>query len=294
MSDTSTDFIASKYLKKEEPDQYGQRHPVENDILKKDSLLLLEEELAKQSPEARISLDQAEAKCPGLVRSDEHRLAFLRCEQFNTSKAAIRLVNYWDTRIELFGENAFSDLTLKGLLKEDIESLQLGFTHLLAGKDAAGRAIIFVDPTCLDKVISRESLIKATWYMLHAALEEESAQQKGVVFIVYLREAEIRHFDTTFTRMLAGSVKGVLPVRVSALHFCHPPKLLSILFSLVQFLLGEKLTKRIRMHDGETDESVLNALEECGIPRHFIPIELGGKVHLNIKKWITDRSAAEK
>lgn len=121
---------------------YGQKPQPEetSEFLSKSHLGLLEE-LDKLPDEKKAGWLQAKEKCPNLV-GEEHRLMFLRCERFNVevSKfnviarvydsiacvlinvaicvfqlAASRVGNYWNRRIELFGENrAFKPIHLGG------------------------------------------------------------------------------------------------------------------------------------------------------------------------------------
>jgi len=62
---------------------YGQRHPLETPELINDSLELLVEELWKLPDEDQSGTQKASIRCPDIIESKEHRLMFLRCEQFN-------------------------------------------------------------------------------------------------------------------------------------------------------------------------------------------------------------------
>ena len=75
--------VYSRFLKKRPPDLYGQRHAIETDKCVNDSLRLLEKELQKIPNVKRSGLEQASIICPEIYESKEHRLLFLRCEQFN-------------------------------------------------------------------------------------------------------------------------------------------------------------------------------------------------------------------
>ena len=84
----------------------------------------------------------------------------------------------------MFGQDkAFLPMTLDGALKDDHISLGVGFARLVVpAKDPAGRSIIFADPSKLDSTkYDRESMVRATWYVMHAALESVDAQKMGVV-----------------------------------------------------------------------------------------------------------------
>ena len=75
--------VCSRYLKKEPPDLYGQKHTIETPELIQDSLILLEDEIWKLPEEDQAILIRASIECPDVFESKQHRLMFLRCEQFN-------------------------------------------------------------------------------------------------------------------------------------------------------------------------------------------------------------------
>jgi hypothetical protein len=75
--------VCSKHLKKQQPDIYGQKHPIETIELIQDSLILLENEMWNLPEEDVTNALRASIECPEVFESKEHRLMFLRCEQFN-------------------------------------------------------------------------------------------------------------------------------------------------------------------------------------------------------------------
>eukprot|EP01082_Thalassiosira_pseudonana_P009424 g8394.t1 g8394 contig29:416916-417580(-) len=101
--------------------------------------------------------------CPELVTED-HLTMFLRCELFNVELAALRLANYWNRRIELFGDNLSfrplhnndDDDTNNTIDKADITKIETTLKGLSYGllrptttHDSTGRALLFIDPSRL-------------------------------------------------------------------------------------------------------------------------------------------------
>jgi hypothetical protein len=79
-----TKHICSRFLKKQAPDiLHGQRHVVESSKCISDSLRLLEREIWNLPMEKKSGIEQAKVLCPEIFESKEHRMLFLRCEQFN-------------------------------------------------------------------------------------------------------------------------------------------------------------------------------------------------------------------
>ncbi len=88
-----TKHICSRYLKKQSPDIYGQQHAVESLKCISDSLRLLEREIRNLPEEKKSGIEQAKVLCPEIFESKEHRLLFLRCEQFNVDVSSFAVVN---------------------------------------------------------------------------------------------------------------------------------------------------------------------------------------------------------
>ena len=199
------------------------------------------------------------------------------------------MANYWNRRIELFGSKAFTPLTAASIVENDGRELSLGFLRIIPDTDGTGRCNIYVDPSVLEgHRYKDENMVRAAWYTLHAALEIESTQQKGIVFVVYLKDTCVRHFDRSLVKLLANSIRGVLPVRVSAIHIFHAPYLFEVLFDVVSVLLGDRLTKRLKMYSGE-DEVIHDQLIDFGIFPSRLPVELGGTLELDQDQWIVER-----
>jgi hypothetical protein len=91
---------------------------------------------------------QALNQCPGYALNDQFRLTFLRAERFNTSRAAQRVVNYWEEKLKLFGpQKAFRRLTIHDLDAKDVDTLREGGIRMLPGRDASGRGLLYYDRT---------------------------------------------------------------------------------------------------------------------------------------------------
>lgn len=271
------------------PDMYGQEHTGETPKLLEEKLKELETELEKiQSKTAYV---QALSKCPDQV-DEGFKLKFLRCEQFRVDDAAKRLVKYWDKRLEIFGpDRAFLPLTLEGALKDEDKALKAGFVRLIAGvKEPGGRSILYADPSRYASKHERLTTVRALWYVMHAALEDEETQKKGFVIIADPRNAKISQTDTKMDKLNIESIRGCIPARVAAMHLCHMPIFFSIIFPVIKVFLGARLRQRIRLHSGSV-EHVLKRLEVFGLTRDKLPEQLGGTYNLDHEKWLADRRA---
>jgi hypothetical protein len=272
------------------PCSYGQKHPVETEQKVSDALRGLKEEIDGMSRETKANWLKAKERCSPKLVDDRHLLLFLRCEVFHIDLAAGRLVRYWDKRVQVFGEDrAFLPLTLDGALRDDGEALEVAFVQSTERTDAEGRRILLGDPSRLDRSrYTRESMVRAFWYTVHAALEDEATQKRGIVLLLFPHHAHFSQFDRKLVASNAESMKGCLPVRVGALHICHPPTFFTIVFPIIKLLLGKRLRERIKVHTG-SEAHVLERLACFGIPKESIPSDLGGDVVLNQKAWLKKR-----
>jgi CRAL/TRIO domain len=280
------------------PDLYGQVHPVETPELIGGKLKEFEAELAKIPPKDKVDLAEAQRRCPKLL-TDDFKLMFLRCEVFNADLAAKRYCAYWTKRVDIFGpDRAFLPLTLKegGALQDNDThtAFGLGVMTLLQAKDPTGRSIIYFDPGRQDKSLygNHRILVRTFWYVVHAALEDEETQRKGIVVISDPGRAKFSQFDSKVVQLMIGSFRGGLPVRLSAIHIVHPPAFISFIWPVVNLFLGKRLRQRVRVHSGK-EEKVLEELEaKFGLTKAMLPTTIGGMVELRHQQWLASRSSS--
>uniref|UniRef100_A0A6S9ANQ1 CRAL-TRIO domain-containing protein n=1 Tax=Ditylum brightwellii TaxID=49249 RepID=A0A6S9ANQ1_9STRA len=136
--------------------------------------------------------------------------------------------------------------------------------------------------------------IRALMYIEEAALEDESVQRKGVIFINYNgNNPTFGQFDRHLIGQWASSTKGCMPIRVSAIYILQIPTLFVVLLNLLKYLLGARLAKRLLIIPG-SNEKCLTRLEKRGIAKELLPIEIGGKLMLDQEEWVRERMQAGK
>jgi hypothetical protein len=110
------------------------------------SMAQLQEALDATDDDDKQAFLRAQQECPEYVNSDMFLLPFLRCENFNATLAAQRIVLYWEEKLNLFGEeHAFGPITLDSLQESDLRVIRGGGVSLMPNKDVAGRAVIHFD-----------------------------------------------------------------------------------------------------------------------------------------------------
>lgn len=271
---------------------YGQVIPKENPELISSKLKELDKELDNIGDKTAwiMALEQ----CPHMC-DEKFKLMFLRCEIFNEVLAAKRIVKYWAKRVELFGEDkAYKPFVLgdDGPFAGDEKALQIGFMRLTHKRDDAGRPIIFVDPSRLPEDKSsyeNESVCRSLWYNTHVLLDDETAQRKGAVIIAFPKNVKLHQFNRKLGKMNIESIKGCIPIRLSAIHICHPPAIFDIIFPIMKVLMGAHMRKKIKLNSG-SDEFVIQKFEtQFGIAKEKLPSEMGGELVLNHEQWLEER-----
>lgn len=295
----------SSYMEENEPleettkvpttvrDMYAQVHPIETPELIATGLAKLQKELNLLPAKDTAVFHRATIESPELV-DDAHRLMFLRCELFNADLAARRLAKYWTKRLEFFGEKkAFKSLTLENIYDDDEDEVALrrGFLAIIPMKHKTGRRILYCDPGKLDKTLyTREMLVRSVWYFMHRVLSDTDVQKKGVIGLVNPRTAKFSEVEKKIMWMCTVSVKGCIPIRLSAFHVCHTPMIFKVIFPFVKVLIGPRLRKRLRLHFG-SDQAVIKVLSKFHITKDQIPDDLGGNFVYDHDAWIEDMRA---
>ena len=107
----------------------------------------LEEELGKISGPSRSAFDQAMSLNADYVQGKPFRLLFLRADEYDSSKAARRMMKHFQNKLELFGEEKLTKtITYDDLNKEDKAALHCGSFQFLEEPDVKGRTVVFFLP----------------------------------------------------------------------------------------------------------------------------------------------------
>ena len=86
--------------------------------------------------------DQAWQSNPSYVKDRSFRLSFLRADCFDSRKAATRLVNFMEGKLNYFGPDALTrPIALSDMDEDDMECLSAGQLQWLGQRDRAGRAV---------------------------------------------------------------------------------------------------------------------------------------------------------
>eukprot|EP00521_Asterionellopsis_glacialis_P013524 CAMPEP_0195292766 /NCGR_PEP_ID=MMETSP0707-20130614/10811_1 /TAXON_ID=33640 /ORGANISM="Asterionellopsis glacialis, Strain CCMP134" /LENGTH=364 /DNA_ID=CAMNT_0040353329 /DNA_START=67 /DNA_END=1161 /DNA_ORIENTATION=- len=249
---------------------------------------------------------------PSYVTSTGFKLLFLRCERFNVKAAALRIVKYWDRKIEIFGmDAAFKDISLVDFRAEDQLALNLGAFRVLPARDHANRSILFCCRQYWDHTAPAQSMERLGWYMAHAAVEETWAQKNGVVFLGAPTDSSLPKPDRSkFTtsplqpsqkvdpglksfllqdKNIFNDITNILPIKIVAIHHFLPNTRLQFLFEHKLQYLNPTLRARYRQYDLRTPAENLKKLRLFGLSPEILPVEIGGCMPFSYGDWIRER-----
>lgn len=102
------------------------------------------EAMASISDEDKAAYAKAVRQAPNLVEAESNPDLYLEYDSYDPWKAALRVANYWKTRVEIFGDRAFLPLTITGdgaMSSEDVKVLRTGFFMVLPN-EKQGRTVV--------------------------------------------------------------------------------------------------------------------------------------------------------
>jgi hypothetical protein len=87
--------------------------------------------------------EQALQQNTNYVQSERFQLLFLRADRWDPTRAANRIISFFEAKLELFGPKLLcKTICINDLSREDRKSLESGFFQLLPMRDVAGRGLV--------------------------------------------------------------------------------------------------------------------------------------------------------
>jgi hypothetical protein len=167
------------------------------------------------------------------VNNPDFRLRFLRCEDFDAKKAAIRLMKFMNFILEIFGAFAlFRPIKLTDFKRNEMKVLQSGFLQVLPFRDRSGRKV-FIWVGDMGMQFDPILRIKIAIYMMLAGTRDAESQQKGIVSVVFPTETSMSSSSSFSPHVVIKKKKSQLryisyfkvaitavPTKVCAVHYC--------------------------------------------------------------------------
>jgi hypothetical protein len=216
----------------------------------------------------------AEAMDRSYVSDKEFQMMFIRAAEYNPMKAAQRILEFFEFKQSLFGnEMLVKEITLDNLSETDKKHLKRGNTQILPMRDMTGRHVIFNNITEMfaDEIRSRYYLWMSLFTEFSSSIE---AQQKGIVSVVF-------GLGMTSASHISDQVKLVscLPIRPAAVHCCTVDHMQYIMMNSIHRLLPMKLQALPHFHNGSKVECKYS-LSAFGIFPQAIPFSDEGQLQV--------------
>ena len=184
-------------------------------------------------------------------------------------------------------------MTLAGALRDDLTALRTGFVCLLPRPDMSGRLLqFFMMSNHTKKGYSKESLVRASWYVTEVAIRQDS-EYNGLVRFACGQDASLCNIDQDVISPIQSYKKDCWPIKVMADHtICCSQECLDFLLPASRYSKGKEGRLRSVVHDVPVGE-LFEVLGGYGISKDMLPKEVGGSIEFSIDDWIAARRNAE-
>lgn len=243
----------------------------------------------------RREYDLALEVVPQLVRQESKPIDFLRTDDFDPEKAAMRLAMYWKFRKYLFQDRWLLPMTQTGtgtLTMNEVEILRSGYS---AHFERPGQgSLILHDHSRLEYF---DTTIHARLCMYFATvLGNPSSQTIGTTLVFIIRSGKRPTED--FKREAWGMFRSAMPVKTKQILIVQAYE--EGKEHLLNFLAYQtKRTLEMRAHQPEylvanSVGGTLSLLEQRGINRQHVPNFLGGDYNYDqFGEWVRMRLSIE-
>lgn len=245
------------------------------------------------SPEKDVDIGaflEALEKAPELIARESDPLLYLRREVGDVHAACTRLFTYWTQRRNVFGESqAFLPLQYGtsdspgAIGKKEIDLMQTGFLVALPN-DRHGRSVVCIDETRRPKLAGDSDANRVRdrviFYILSLTLANSLSQTDGVVILTVFKEKTPLNQSSMIFRLL---LTEAMPVKLFRMHYCGCVPLAARRVFLKVMVKntyeshgGRALTETYEVHMGPSAAEVKGQLQEHGIDKKSIPVDIGG------------------
>lgn len=239
-------------------------------------LARLETALSDMGLSDKIDLLKARERAPALVASESPPARFLRCDNFDFSKAARRWCAYWRGRNSLFGSKALLPMTSYRSLLDPQERLYLEtMVNHSIGIDHEGRSVVvFSGRRPTDSGLDADSLARCYFVLFQRFIRNEVNQSDGIV--LFREWLPAKFFPSCYKKMDEIATR-MMPVRIFVQHLlCVLPESgkLSYFQSISSRLFGASsdiLAQKTNVHLADSRERLREQIESLGMNISSLP-----------------------
>ena len=264
-----------------------QARVIETDTICAIARMGLQEALEHIPEESKSAYLEAMRLAPNVVEQESPLMHYLNRDDYNLHSAALRLVNYWRLRKDVFGERAFLPMVQSGrgaLTRDDVVVLRSGAIAVLP-KDNAGRTVVLEDRSRMvaNSDVAKQSMLRSIFYVLTVLSENDDSRNEGIVWLnVAVTPRVVEIWEDAAVKSV--EIMECFPVRIKAAHLLVcPPKAgkKQIIDNIVAFMLRlyvERFAGRAIMTTGEDAIDLKSKMEKYGIGEAGLPLALGGSL----------------
>lgn len=122
------------------------------------------------------------------------------------------------------------------------------------------------------------------WFVYHQALQKESAQKDGIVYIGINRQVGDKNVKRSTLRLM---MDHCISIKCCCLHLCTSSLLLRILVPSIKFFSSKRLRRRIEIHTSIKTPTIINDMKKFGLRSENLPTSIGGTYNKK-PSWINE------
>ena len=211
-------------------------------------------EVALMSPASRrLAWEKAVFFKPSLAQDRSLLLMFLRARRFQPLASAILLVNYFETKRDLFGDELLIHrIRWTDLTEEEQTMVRGGLYEVIPGRERAGRGIALNRVSAWDVVGNPRGLMRCIWYTRGIIQDDPEMQRRGVVIVADFTGKWIASplQSLRFTKSVTHSLVNNAAFRVACIHMLFDGTSFDTFFHAARGNHNKENRLRHRVHFG--------------------------------------------
>lgn len=236
--------------------------------------------LQNLDPSVRREYDEAVQNASSLVANESKFLDFLRTDNMDPDKAAVRIAMYWKYRKHIFEDRWLLPMTQTGhgaLSEQDILYLRTGYTTPI--ERPSGGPLCLVDMSRVPQFVPGHTNTRIVFYFA-TVMTDEGFQLDGLTIVQIVTSAPRPAVDTDPEGW--KMFREALPLRVKRLIVAQSYEqwkdaLIDWLGYQVSLSAGFKTRHHPYLIRGDSIASVAGQMQTMGIDRRYIPRSHGGE-----------------
>mmetsp|Transcript_19683 Transcript_19683/g.55613 ORF Transcript_19683/g.55613 Transcript_19683/m.55613 type:complete len:471 (-) Transcript_19683:196-1608(-) len=238
----------------------------------------LQKYISKMNRHQKQAYELTRLMSPRFVQDRAFLLMFLRADLFDVAKAANRLVNNLELKLELFGVDRMAKhITWEDMDEDDRAAvLNCSSQYYPELKDNAGRTV-WVAAMGKDEYKTDNNHFRCSYYtVMGMMMGNDNAQTRGIVGIAHMVGLSEKKFNNTVAFRSMKLIEA-MPFRYAALHICYDNPNLRGPIGMLQLIANVQNRVRFRAHFGTFVECQYQ-LMTFGLNQDIFPFDSTGNI----------------